>query len=421
MCTCFDLQSISAHLLMRFLVVSGPFLGHPGDLYRLESFLAYSAAPSCSSVRCGTLSPASLQVLRASVNYCLKEKRVQALQSVVFHRIAHFAPSPVPPSCSSPSCSPFPERTSSPPSIPPASRSLSSPSGPCAPLASSSSGVALSAEKSRKKPRLSLLRARRRPFSRELGTLPASSLSSFAAPSPGLHPQLLREAVVLLKRVADYAVPVRLLSLPSWEREQRRAEEARERRRQGRLLSATSSAKQQEANRHDGNALGEGFVPVEQDGLNRQEALGRKWKDTPETQAEPHRAAQPTASSASTVLEPNPEKDENGKPAKRRSGEIEGGGKETRKTRKASKGVPWGAPQWIAGGHTKSVWDGCIKETERFNWWVIEERAATALGCLDGGTFLLFFSSSLYALPDRRSSPASSARAPPPSPVLQCV
>ncbi|KEP65411.1 UNVERIFIED_CONTAM: hypothetical protein HHA_285445 [Hammondia hammondi] len=341
------------------------------------------------------LSPDCMLALRASVNFCLKDKRVRAVKEVV-RRILPVAPSPS--LSSSVSASSFSSSSlSCSASPPPLGRTGSSPlSGTCRPSSTvassqspsfsleSGSHLSPSAGKPRCKPGVSSSSPQKRPVTRNSGPLPAPAASSgLAAPSSlALHPLILREALVLLKRVSDYTVPVRLLSLPAWERDQRREEEERERRRQARQRAAEGSDKRREEKKHEGDGrattsrIRREAQQILDDALKSHEKSEVSLKETAKQKSEAKLVDLGTDSSAiSAQVAQNLVQKEIGptsltvEPDHLEEGEKWPGSQRGKQRR----GVPWGAPQWVGGGVTKSVWDGSIKGSEKFNWWLMRK------------------------------------------------
>ncbi|EPR59350.1 hypothetical protein TGGT1_285445 [Toxoplasma gondii GT1] len=343
------------------------------------------------------LSPDCLLALSASVNFCLKDKRVGAVKEVV-RRILPVSPSPSllssvsassfsssPLSCSA-SSSPRLGRTGSSPlpgTCHPSSTFVSSQS-PSTSLESSSC-LSHTPGKPRCKPGVSSSSPQKTSVTLNSGPLPASAPSSgLAAPSSlGLHPLILREALVLLKRVSDYTVPVRLLSLPAWERDQRREEEERERRRKARQRATEASDKRRdEKKKHEGDGrdttscVRREAQQMLDDALKSQGESEDSLKEAAKQKIEAKLGDIGTKSSAASVrvVQNLAQNDIGDTSLTADPGHLEEDQKGPRtQTGKQRRGLPWGAPQWVGGGVTKSVWGGSIKGAEKFNWWLMRK------------------------------------------------
>nr|CEL72981.1 TPA: hypothetical protein BN1205_032930 [Toxoplasma gondii VEG] len=343
------------------------------------------------------LSPDCLLALSASVNFCLKDKRVGAVKEVV-RRILPVSPSPSllssvsassfsssPLSCSA-SSSPRLGRTGSSPlpgTCHPSSTFVSSQS-PSTSLESSSC-LSHTSGKPRCNPGVSPSSPQKTSVTRNSGPLPASAPSSgLAAPSSlGLHPLILREALVLLKRVSDYTVPVRLLSLPAWERDQRREEEERERRRKARQRATEASDKRRdEKKKHEGDGrdttscVRREAQQMLDDALKSQGESEDSLKEAAKQKSEAKLGDIGTEGSAASVrvVQNLSQKDIGDTSLTADPGHLEEDQKGPRtQTGKQRRGLPWGAPQWVGGGVTKSVWGGSIKGAEKFNWWLMRK------------------------------------------------
>ncbi|PFH34831.1 hypothetical protein BESB_068640 [Besnoitia besnoiti] len=349
------------------------------------------------------LSPACLTAFRAAVSFCLKEKRTCALRAVLLRC------RPPPPACRSLPSAPSSPASSIPPS---SSESPSSTRVSSRSAASLHAGAAAALSPGARSESPGRSAARREPTRRQ--TACAEEAAASSAPSPGaagggMHPRLLREAVVFLRRVCD-SDSVRLLSLPAWEREKKREAATRAQLRAKDRHAAPASAfgrpqKTPESRRDattpdrlgggiaGGGGSGEPEARHAREKQNPRDARGhaadeRERRGDPDRGETSQRASGPSAVAAA-VPRLQRETGDGGvhasPPQKATRPPPQPPAEAENSERRARRVVAWGTPQWIAGASAKSVWDGDVKEAEKFRRWLMQKAGKfymTTAACL---------------------------------------